>query len=138
MKKKMPRERLNLSLDSEILDFAKKWSYVRNRPISRLVEDMFSDLKELVSTVTPEQYLHDPELPPNQFPVDENQDQVYDEWLKDEAEAEYCKKNPDSKRAKLRIALLKQREEESRKEWEEQERLEKEFIARWKETFPSK
>lgn len=138
MKKKMPRERLNLSLDPEILDFAKKWSYVINRPISRLVEDMFIELKDLVLNVTPNQYLYDSELPHNQFPVDVNQDQVYDEWLKDEAEAEYCRKNPDSKRAKLRIALLKQREEESKKEWEEQIRWEEEFIARWKETFPFK
>lgn len=138
MKKKMPRERLNLTLDPEILDFAKKWSYIINRPISRLVEDMFSELKGLVSNVTPEQYLYDTELPHNQFPADENQDQVYDEWLKDEAEAEYCRKNPDSTRTKLRIALLKQREEESRKEWEEQIRWEKEFISRWNETFPSK
>jgi hypothetical protein len=137
MKKKNPRDRLNLSIDSEILDFAKKWSYVKKMPISRLVEDMFIDLKELVSNITPELYLHDPKLPHNQLPFDDTQ-QAYDEWLKDEAEVEYCRKNPESKRAKLRIALVKQREEESRKEWDEQERLEKEFIARWEETFPSK
>jgi len=137
MKEKNPRERLNLSLDSEILDFAKKWSYVRNKPISRLVEDMFSELKNLVSSVTPEQYLHDPDLPHNQFPVDDDQ-KAFDEWLKDEAETEYCRKNPESKRAKLRIALIKQREEESKRELGEQERLEEEFIARWKETFSSK
>lgn len=136
MKEKNPRERLNLSIDSEILDFAKKWSYVRNKPISRLVEDMFCDLKHLVPNITPEQYLHDPDLPHNQLLVDDAQ-QAYDEWLNDKAEAEYCMTNPESKRAKLRIALIKQREAESKKEFEEQEKLEKEFIARWKETFPS-
>jgi hypothetical protein len=137
MKEKKTRERLNLSIDFEILDFAKKWSYVRKTSISRLVEDMFSDLKDLVSNVSPEQYLNDPDLPHNQPSVDDEQ-QAYAEWLKDKAETDYCIKNPESKRAKLRIALIKQMEEDSRKEFEEEEKREKEFIARWKETFPSK
>lgn len=130
------RERINLSIACEILEFAKKWSYVTKQPISHLVEDMFREKKDYISDLTPEQYLYDPDLSHHQ-PSGDDAMQIFDDWLEDKAEVEYCQKNPESKRAKMRVALVKQREAQFTKEERKRKELQEAFIARWREVFPS-
>ena len=56
---KRKREKLNLSIDSEVLKFAKKWSYVNQKPISRFVEDLFRERMDFTKGLTPDIYLFD-------------------------------------------------------------------------------
>lgn len=48
------RKKLNLSLDEELIRFAKQWSYVTQKPISRLIDGFLTNLREHVSQSSPE------------------------------------------------------------------------------------
>lgn len=141
------KKRVNLYIDHQLLDFGKQFSYVTGQSLSGLVEGFLRSEEEKTRLLSAESYL--------QFNDDQAEDwytfsgkrakdeaNSIDEYLRDESEVEYCKKNPDSVRARLRIQLMKERQERDQSDLEQQaherEKREQErqgFIKRWNETF---
>lgn len=141
------KKRVNLYIDQQLLEFGKRFSYVTGQSLSGLVEGFLRSEEEKTRILSAEKYL--------QF-IDDQAEEWYhlsgqsyadeidsiDEYLRDKEEVEYCKKNPDSTRAKLRIQLLKEKEEKDKIEQKQnalarelREEKRQEFIARWNETF---
>ncbi|MGD9817164.1 MAG: hypothetical protein AB7V04_00545 [Desulfomonilaceae bacterium] len=141
------KKRINLYIDQQLLDFGKRFSYVTGQSISGLVEGFLRLEEEKTRILSAESYL--------QFSVDQAEQwydfsgkrgaddaDYYDEYLRDEKEVEFCKNNPDSVRAKLRIQLLRDQEdrrqqelEKEAREKESREQVRQEFVKRWNETF---
>lgn len=130
------KARLNLYIDKQSLDFAKKWSYVTDMPISRMLEEYLQAKEEKVKGVSPFQWLTDPV---NTGSVDErdNTDEVVI-YLRNPEEAEFCRQNPEHPRAKLRLRLLEEYERSHGEEMESRKGRERAFISRWMEVFPVK
>lgn len=139
------RKRINLSLDNELAEFAQKWSEVTQKPISHLVDDFLRKLRNDVTNMSPERWFdiqHEIEDIEAEEHLQTHMAEYYDEMQKDDAEYEFCKQNPDSERAKRRIAFIKElerRDEAEQKEWAsrqaEREKEREEFIERWKQHF---
>lgn len=127
------KARLNLYLDKELLDFAKKWSYVANVPISGMLEEHLRRQQERLKGVSPFQWLTDPGNTPAGT---EEMDQALENYLENREEEEFCRLNPDHPRARLRTRLLAEFRQTRGRELEEQKQREREFIARWLEVFP--
>jgi len=140
---KKEKQRINLSLDKEALEFAKKWSYVIQKPISHLVDEFFSKLRSDVLAMTPLQWLN-PDFQERSLALENLRDDVdeslrrYEEILKDEEEAEYCRKHPESTRAKMRLAIMENKAKEESETFAEYEEWREKFIERWEATFPKK
>lgn len=144
------RQRVNLYIEKELVDFAKKWSYVTGKPFSHLIDEYLRHLRGDILYMEPEDWFlkeFDPEKLSKEslrkFIRDEKD--YYDEIINDKEEEEYCRKNPDSTRAKTRISLikeieLKQQQEIEKHQEEENQRnkLKEEFCSKWKEVFPHK
>ena len=143
--------RVNLYVDSNAYEFAKKWAYVTGKPVSHWVNDYFTHLMGDVLHMTPQQWFARIDDPLADMSIEEeiqyNKDSArqYEEWLEDKEEVEYCQKHPDSTRAKMRLAMLeemrKKEEEESKLYAVQQKKREKErdeFTKRWEETFLKK
>lgn len=130
------KARLNLYIDKQSLDFAKKWSYVTDVPISRMLEEYLQAQEEKVKGNSPFQWLTDPV---NTGSVDErvNTDDVVI-YLRNPEEAEFCRQNPEHPRAKLRARLLEEYERSHGEEMESRKGRERAFIARWMKVFPVK
>lgn len=147
MTNKSRKSRVNLYIEKDLLEFGKELAYVWGGSLSQILEDKLRHEHFRVSTLDAEQYLkenEEEELLAYMRSEEGIQDQLdaYDEYLKDQEEAEFCRNNPDHPRAKLRLSLLKQRKEDERKMDEEASRLAKEYakkkesiIRRWNETF---
>lgn len=140
--------RVNLYVDSNAYEFAKKWAYVTGKPVSHWVNYYFTRLMGDVLHMTPQQWLAQISDPLENMSIgelienSEDSGRQYAEWLADNEEAEYCRKHPDSTRAKMRLAMLeemrKKEEEEAKLNAVQEKKREKErneFIKRWDETF---
>jgi len=130
------KARLNLYIDKDILDFAKKWSFVTDVPISRMLEEYLQQQKKRVKEISPFQWLTDPV---NTGSVDErdNTDEVVI-YLRNPEEAEFCRQNPEHPRAKLRLRLLEEYERSHDEEMESRKGRERAFISRWMKVFAVK
>lgn len=147
MKNKSNKTRVNLYIDEELLEFGKKFAYVMGTSISKILEGKLHRELERIKALSPEDYLqkvHDEAIEEMQSSIEylEKIQEWQEEILNDEAEAEYCRKNPDSPRAKMRLELLRKREEKEDKKAREFAKYEKEsekrkadIIRRWNETF---
>lgn len=141
------KKRVNLYIDEQLLEFGKRFSYVTGQSLSGLFEGFLRSEEEKTKILSAENYLQFDENQAEEWYVFSGQYATddansIDEYLRDQAEIEYCKKNPDSIRAKLRIQLIKEQQERDQLEMEKEkiarERREKsrqEFIKRWNETF---
>jgi len=129
--------RLNLYVRSDILDFAKKLSYVTGTPISGMLEEYLVRQKNLVASITPFQWLSDPLINPLASHEDNS---LYDleEYLNNDEEQEFCRQNPDHPRAKIRQQLLREYEQSMKREITVRKQKEKDLIMRWMEVFPVK
>ena len=130
------KARLNLYIDKQSLDFAKKWSYVTGVPISRMLEEYLQVKEEKVKGVSPFQWLTDP-VNNGTDAEQENTDEVV-LYLKNPEEAEFCRQNPEHPRAKLRLRLLEEYERSQGEEMESRKGSERAFISRWMKVFPVK
>ena len=128
------KARLNLYINEEIIRFAKEWSYVTNKPISKMLEEYLEQKKNLISNTTPFQWLNDPLINPS-LPPEDLQFKELDEYIKNQEEQEFCIQNPDHPRAKMRKALIKQHEQHVKIKLETQKEKEKKLIKRWIEVF---
>lgn len=147
---RIERQRVNLYLEKELVDFAKKWSYVTGKPFSHLIDEYLRHLRGDILYMEPEDWFlkeFDPEKLSREdlqkFIKDEND--YYDKIINDKKEEEYCRKNPDSTRARTRALLIKEimsKQEEDIKKYQEEEKqrnkLKEEFCNKWKEVFPHK
>lgn len=129
------KARLNLYLNRELLDFAKKWSYVADVPISRMLEEYLQQQQARLSGMSPFQWLTDRDHGPR---VSEERDTDLEAYLSNREEQEFSRENPDHPRARLRRKLLAEFEQKKGRELEGQKQKEREFIARWLEVFPVK
>lgn len=144
---KVTKKRVNLYIDSQLLEFSKRFSYVTGSSISNLVEGFLRSEEEKTRILSAQRYL---EFNDNQaeewynFSGKRAFDEAdsINEYLHDEEEVKYCRDNPKSVRAKLRIQLLKEKQERDQLELhqraiaEEQRDQERQaFIKRWNETF---
>ncbi|MHB1351083.1 MAG: DUF6364 family protein [Desulfobulbaceae bacterium] len=133
----MRKARLNLYVNRDVLDFAKKWSYVTGRPISAMLEEYLQEQEQQVRGVSPFQWLTDPVNTPS-GPADESGRSELDVYLSNREEAEFCRQNPDHPRARLRAHLLEEYEKNHGEEMERRKKRERAFISRWMEVFPIK
>lgn len=134
-KMKKQRERINLSIDREVLELVKKWSYITQTPISRLFDEVFSDKLKQIGQMSPEEWLYGSS--DDESPFDEEEMiRHFEEMQKDNDEEKYCRKHPNSPRARIRQARIKKLIEKVKKEAEEQHKEEEKFITRWREVFP--
>jgi hypothetical protein len=130
------KARLNLYVDKQSLDFAKKWSYVTEVPISRMLEEYLQAQEERVKGLSPFQWLTDTV---NSGSGDErNHTDEVEIYLRNAEEAEFCRQNPDHPRAKMRLRLLAEYERSHGEEMESRKSRERAFIARWMKVFPVK
>jgi len=132
--KKSKKLHLNLYISEEIVQFAKEWSYVTNKPISTMLEEYLNQQKSIVSKITPFQWLNDPLINPSLPPEDIHFKEL-DEYIKNQEEKEFCLQNPDHPRAKMRKALIKEHEQHVKIKMEGQKEKEKNLIKRWMEVF---
>jgi len=128
------KARLNLYISEEIILFAKEWSYVTGKPISKMLEEYLKQQKTIVSKTTPFQWLNDPLINPSLPPEDIHFKEL-DEYIKNQEEKEFCLNNPDHPRAKMRKALMKEHEQYVKIKLERQKEKEKNLIKRWMEVF---
>lgn len=127
------KARLNLYIDRQALDFAKKWSFVTGMPISKMLEGYLQAQEERMKGVSPFQWLTDPVNTGEA--VEQGKDEV-ETYLRNPEEAEFCRQNPDHPRAKLRLRLLGEYERSHGEEMERRKTKEREFITRWMKVFP--
>lgn len=132
--KKTKKSRLNLYLRNDAIQFAKKWSYVTNKPISKMLEEYLNSQKDLVASITPFQWLNDPVINPALSEENEYFRNL-EEYLNNREEEEFCKQNADHPRAKMRKALLEEYEDYERTILEKQKENNKDLIQRWMEVF---
>jgi len=132
--KKKKKARLNLYINEEIIRFAKEWSYVTNKPISKMFEEHFEQQEEIISKITPFQWLNDPLINPSLQPEDIHFREL-DEYIRNKEEKEFCTENPEHPRAKMRKALVKEHEQYTKIKLEKQKEKEKNLIKRWMEVF---
>lgn len=130
------KARLNLYIDKQSLDFAKKWSYVTEVPISRMLEEYLQAQEERVKGVSPFQWLTDPVHTGSTDERNSTDEVVI--YLRNPEEAEFCRQNPEHPRAKLRSRLLEEYERSHGQEMESRKGRERAFIARWMKVFPVK
>jgi hypothetical protein len=135
--KKTKKARLNLYINEDIIQFAKDWSYVTNKPISKMLEEHINRQKEIVLSTTPFQWLNDPYINPSLLLEDEYFRDL-DDYIQNREEEKFCEENPGHPRAKMRRALLKEHEEYIQEKIERQKEKEKELIKRWMEVFSMK
>lgn len=128
---------MNLYIDKETLDFAKRWSYVTDVPISRMLEEYLQQQQERLNGVSPFQWLND-HANSQTAPAGESSRTDLEAYLYNAEEEEFCKENPDHPRAKVRRKLLQEYEQSWNSEMEERKRKEREFITRWLKVFPVK
>ena len=129
------KARLNLYINRQLLDFAKKWSYVTDVPISGMLEELLREQQERVRGISPFQWLNDQGGAESATTVDAAGADLKD-YLDNPEEEEFCRLNPDHPRAKMRRKLLVEYEQSSGREMEEQKTREREFISRWLKVFP--
>ena len=129
------KARLNLYINRQLLDFAKKWSYVTDVPISGMLEELLQQQQERLRGISPFQWLNEQggERPASEADDDRSDLTAYLDNLEEE---EFCRQNPDHPRAKMRRKLLTEYEQSSSQEMEAQKKREREFIARWLKVFP--
>lgn len=132
--KKTRKTRLNLYLSNEAIQFAKQWSYVTNKPISKMLEEYLDRQKEIVSSITPFQWLNDPVINPTLLKEDEHFRNI-EEYINNREEEEFCKQNPDHPRAKMRKTLLKEHQRYVQDIVDKQKENDKDLILRWMEVF---
>ena len=135
--KRSDKKRLNLYLSRDMIRFAKDWSYVTEKPISVMLEEHLQRQKEIVSTITPFQWLNDPVINPSLPPDDQHYEDLR-EYIENREEQKFCEENPDHPRAKMRKTLVKEFEEYRQVKLEQQKQTEKELIKRWMEVFQQK
>jgi len=130
------KKRLNLYIDKDLYDFAKKWSHVIRKPISRMLEDSLRSQQELVKQVTPFQWLNDPSLNPDAAQEDES---IHDleEYLNNREEEAFCRANPAHPRARMRRKLEQEYKSSIARAMEARKSAEQEIIKRWIEAFPA-
>ena len=139
----MSKVSLNLSINDEILEFGKQWSYVTGISLSKMFEQFLIGQKRLISRKTPDEWLTDPEINPFlEYSEIKEEIKAYEEFLNNKNEAEFCRKQPDHPRAILRkkLVLEKSKAEERlssqiEKDKEQFEQKRREFEKRWKEVF---
>lgn len=130
------KARLNLYIDEKYIDFAKKWSFVTDVPISRMLEEYLQAQEKRIQGLSPFQWLTDPAHTGSADERDHT-DEV-EIYLRNPEEAEYCRQNPDHPRAKLRQRLLAEYERSHGEEMERRKDKERAFISRWMKVFPVK
>lgn len=133
---RQPKQKLNLYMNKDIVDFAKKWSYVTDEPISKMVEEHLREQQELVGRITPFQWFSDPEIHPSTDSEDHSIQEMQ-EYLNNREEEEFCLRNPDHPRAKIRRKVQHEYETLYSKKLAQQKKKEKEIIQRWIEVFPA-
>ena len=128
------KTRLNLYLSRDIIDFGKKWSYVTNVSISRMVEQYLREQQKIVEEVTPFQWVSDQTYGSSLSQEDEELLEL-ESFLKNREEKDFCEAHPEHPRAKMRKKLSKEYKimQASRKKKVEKE--EKNLIERWLKTF---
>lgn len=131
------KKRLNLYLDKRLIEFAKDWSYVTDKPISRMFEEYLVEQQQLVDSISPFQWLSDPSINPS-LPQEETHFEELEAYLRDPEEKKFCLENPDHPRAKIRRSLLKEYEKYVMEKLEGRKAKEKELIRRWMEVFQDK
>ena len=129
------KSRLNLYLKKELIEFAKKWSYVTGEPISRMLEEYLGQQKKMVAATTPFQWLNDPQLKrlttvQNQYLTD------IEEYLNNREEEEFCREHPEHPRARMHRQLREEYESSFKEQIQLQKGKERELIQRWLEAFP--
>ena len=134
---KQKKKRLNLYISNDIIEFAKQGSYVSGKPISKMVEEYLLDQKNMVSKVTPFQWLNDPHINPSLPPEDKHFTDL-EEYLRNSEEEEFCQENPEHPRAKMRKALFNEHEQYVTNKLKTQQESEKDLIKRWMEVFNMK
>lgn len=127
------KARVNLYIDKQALDFAKKWSYVTEVPISRMLEEYLLAQEERMKGLSPFQWLNNPA---NTGATADREDDEVGSYLRNPEEAEFCRQNPDHPRAKLRLRLLEEYERSHGEEMESRKSRERAFITRWLKVFP--
>lgn len=141
------KKRVNLYIDQQLLEFGKRYSHIMGKPLSSLVEDFLRHEEEKTKIFSAEEFLNfiDEEMDTwyrasGQYNQDET-DHI-ENYLRDQEEVEYCRNNPDSIRAKMRIQLIKEQEERELAnlekeafEMEKRNSERREFIKRWNETL---
>lgn len=132
---KKEKVRLNLYLGKELVEFAKEWSYVTDKSISRMLEEYLKEKRDLVPQVSPFQWLSDPAINPA-LAEEDRYIQDLDEYINNREEEDFCRENPHHLRAKMRRKLKAEYEETIEKEMESRKKREKEIIQRWIDTFP--
>ncbi|GAB4333415.1 MAG: hypothetical protein Kow0089_02070 [Desulfobulbaceae bacterium] len=135
MKTGKKKKRLNLYLSDEAIRFAKDWSYVTGKPISRMLEEFLEQQRKVVERITPFQWLSDPECNPS-LPGENEHFREMEEYLNNRREKEFCEQNPDHPRAKLRRTIIREYEEYQKTRVERQKVADKQLIQRWLERFP--
>lgn len=132
--KRTDKKRLNLYLSREMIRFAKDWSYVTDKPISKMLEEHLENQKQLVASTTPFQWLNDPVINPS-LPSEDEHYRDLREYIENKEEKKFCEENPDHPRARIRNSLLKEYEDYQQVKMEKQKEMEKELIQRWMEVF---
>ena len=132
--KKNKKMHLNLYVSDETIKFAKEWSYVTNKPISKMFEEHLNQQKNIVAETTPFQWLNDPLINPSLQPEDKHFKEL-DEYIINKEEKEFCTENPEHPRAKMRKTLVKEHEQYVKIKLERQKEKEKNLIKRWMEVF---
>ena len=131
---KKKKRRLNLYLSEDTIKFAKEWSYVTEKPISQMLEEYLINQKKLVINITPFQWLSDPVINQSTSPQEKYFEEL-EEYINDREEEEFCQKNPDHPRAKIRRNLINEYQKLANEEMELKKEKEKELIKRWMEVF---
>lgn len=139
MNKKENRVRLNLTVDRNILEFAKEFSKVSGKSLSKLFDDYFENLSHFILTdgMSAYEFYHNQYLNPQMRQKNETKERILE--LKKEAldhkEAELKKVSPDSETLKLINHLLKSLEKNveagEKRDWEDWES----FQRRWEDLF---
>ena len=135
--KKSQKTRLNLYISQDIREFAKEWSYVTGKPISKMLEDYLTEQKRIVLNATPLQWLNDPLINPTLL-TEDIRSRDLDEYIQNREEELFCQQNPEHPRAKMRKTLVEEHEKYVKDKMERQKESEKDLIKRWMEVFPLK
>ena len=135
--KETKKGRLNLYLNRDIIRFAKEWSYVTDKPISKMLEEHLVRQMEMVKRITPFQWLNDPVINP-ELPEEDEHFRDLEEYINNREEEKFCAENPDHPRSKMRRTLLKEYEHYCQVRLEQQKEIEKDLIKRWMEVFKAK
>lgn len=126
--------RLNLYLSKDIIEFAKKWGYVRNTSISRMVEEFFVQQQHIVAAKTPFQWISDTTFGAANTKAEKDL-QDLEEYLNNQEEKEFCANNPGHPRAKMRKKLSAEHDTLFTEIRLHRKEREKELIKRWMESF---